>query len=170
VLVPTIVAVSAKADHGVDKDNRPWIRLIAGEGVEGDAHRGSTVQHRSRVRRDPTQPNLRQVHLVHAELLDELTGRGFDVPPGRMGENVTTAGVDLLALPVGTRLHLGDDAVVELTGLPGLKGAVLDRTDDGELVRRAGVMAVVVAGGDVRPGDAVAIVLPEGAHQPLTPV
>ena len=177
----SIVAVSAKAAHGVDKPNRPSIRLVAGEGVEGDAHRGTTVKHRSRVARDPSQPNLRQVHLVHAELLDELADAGFDVPPGRMGENVTTRGVDLLDLPVGTRLRLGDDAVVELTGLrnpcvqlehlqPGLQGAVLDRDADGNLVRRAGVMAVVLAGGEVRPGDDVRVELPDGVHQPLAPV
>ena len=178
----SVVAVSAKAGHGVDKPNRPAIRLVAGEGVEGDAHRGATVKHRSRVARDPSQPNLRQVHLIAAELLEELTGRGFDVVPGRMGENVTTAGVDLLALPTGTRLRLGADAVVELTGLrnpcvqleaiqPGLQGAVLDRADDGSLVRRAGVMAVVVSGGEVRPGDEVAVELPpDGNRRPLSAV
>jgi MOSC domain-containing protein YiiM len=179
--VASVVAVSAKAAHGVDKSNRPAIRLIAGEGVEGDAHRGATVKHRSRVAKDPTQPNLRQVHLIGAELLDELRDRGFDVAPGRMGENVTTSGVDLLGLPSGTRLRLGADAVVELTGLrnpcvqleglqPGLQGAVLDRADDGSLVRRAGVMAIVVAGGEVRPGDDVAVALPAEPHRPLAPV
>ena len=179
--MPSIVAVSAKAAPGVDKPNRPSIRLVAGEGVEGDAHRGATVKHRSRVRRDPAQPNLRQVHLVAVELLEELVGRGFDVAPGRIGENITTSGVDLLGLPVGTRLRLGADAVVELTGLrnpcaqleelqPGLQGAVLDRDPDGNLVRRAGVMAVVVAGGEVRPGDDLGVDLPEGEHRSLVPV
>ena len=177
----SVVAVSAKPEHGVDKQNRPSIRLVAGEGVEGDAHRGATVKHRSRVARNPAQPNLRQVHLIAAELLDELGEQGFDVPPGRMGENVTTSGVDLLGLPTGTRLRLGDEAVVELTGLRnpcvqlerlqrGLQGAVLDRADDGSLVRRAGVMAVVVAGGEVRPGDDVAVELPAEPHRPLEPV
>jgi MOSC domain-containing protein YiiM len=179
--VASVVAVSAKAGHGVDKPNRPAIRLVAGEGVEGDAHRGATVKHRSRVRRDPAQPNLRQVHLIAVELLDELEGRGFDVAPGRMGENVTTSGVDLLALPTGTRLRLGSDALVELTGLrnpcaqleelqPGLQGAVLDRAEDGSLVRRAGVMAVVVSGGEVRPGDDLQVELPPEPHHPLQPV
>jgi MOSC domain-containing protein YiiM len=179
--VASVIAVSTKAAHGVDKSNRPAIRLIAGEGVEGDAHRGATVKHRSRVAKDPTQPNLRQVHLIGVELLDELRERGFDVAPGRMGENVTTSGVDLLGLPSGTRLRLGADAVVELTGLrnpcvqleglqPGLQRAVLDRADDGSLVRRAGVMAIVVAGGEVRPGDDVAVELPAEPHRPLAPV
>ena len=177
----TVVAVSSKAGHGVDKPNRPSVRLVAGEGVEGDAHRGETVKHRSRVARDPSQPNLRQVHLLHAELLDELTTAGFDVAPGRLGENITTVGVDLLALPTGTRLRLGADAVVEVTGLrnpcdqlegiqPGLRGAVLDRDADGTLVRKAGVMGVVVVGGEVRPGDEVGIELPSGPHRPLLPV
>lgn len=177
----TVVAVSTKAGHGVDKANRPSVRLVAGEGVEGDAHRGVTVKHRSRVARDPTQPNLRQVHLLHAELLDELAAAGFDVAPGRLGENVTTRGVDLLALPTGTRLRLGGDAVVELTGLrnpcdqleqlqAGLRGAVLDHDADGALVRKAGVMAIVVQGGEVRPGDEVAIELPAGDRRPPLPV
>ena len=126
--------------------------------MRGDAHAGGTVRHRSRVRKDPTAPNLRQVHLLHRELFDELAAQGFAVGPGDIGENVTTAGVDLLGLPVGTRLHLGDEAVVDLTGLrnpcaqlddfqPGLMAAVLDRAEDGSLVRKSGVMSVVVAGG-----------------------
>ena len=155
--------------------------MVAGLGVEGDAHAETTVKHRSRVARDPTQPNLRQVHLIHAELHDELAERGFDVEPGRMGENVTTRGVDLLALPVGARLRLGDEAVVEITGLrnpctqldgiqPGLMEATLERDGDGRLVRKAGVMGVVVAGGEVRPGDPVVVELPQPPHHPLEPV
>jgi MOSC domain-containing protein YiiM len=149
--------------------------------VEGDAHLGRTVQHRSRAARDPSEPNLRQVHLIHAELHDELRARGFDVEPGVMGENVTTRGADLLALPTGTRLRLGPEAVVELTGLrnpcvqldrfqPGLMAAVLDRDAEGELVRKAGVMAVVVTSGDVRAGDGIAIELPPEPHLRLGPV
>ncbi len=148
---------------------------MAGLGVEGDAHAGTTVQHRSRVRRDPGQPNLRQVHLLAGELLDEL-----GVDPGRLGENVTTEGLDLLGLSAGTRLALGDTAVVEVTGLrnpcvqiesyrPGLLSRVLTRATDGRVVRRAGVMAVVVVGGDVRPGDAVALDAPK-VYVPLAPV
>lgn len=154
------------------KPNADSIRLLAGLGVEGDAHNGTTVKHRSHVRRDPTKPNLRQVHLIHSELHDELAGQGFPgLQPGQMGENVTTAGVDLLGLPVGTKLRLGDDAVVEVTGLrnpcaqldgiqPGLMKATLDRDDGGDLVLKSGIMGVVLAGGEVRPGDPIAVELP----------
>ena len=181
-MTPGIVtAVSSSGRHGFSKVNQPVVRLVAGLGVEGDAHAGRTVQHLSRVRRDPTQPNLRQVHLVHAELHDELAAAGFVVGPGDMGENLTTRGVDLLALPTGTRLRLGTAAVIEVTGLrnpcvqldrfqDGLLGAVLDQDADGVVVRKAGVMAVVVTGGDVRPGDAVAWELPAEPHRPLLPV
>jgi MOSC domain-containing protein YiiM len=149
--------------------------------VEGDTHAGETVQHRSRVARDPSQPNLRQVHLIHSELHDELREDGFQVAPGQMGENVTTRGVDLLALPVGSRLLLGDGALIEITGLrnpckqlegiqPGLMAATLDRDENGGLVRKAGVMAVVLEGGEVRPGDAIAVELPAAPHRALESV
>jgi hypothetical protein len=177
----SVVAVHRSPGHTMAKASQPAIELLVGLGVEGDAHAGATVKHRSRVRRDPTQPNLRQVHLVHRELHDELRAAGFDVDPGEMGENVTTAGVDLLALPTGTRLHLGPSAVVEVTGLRnpcrqldgiqrGLMAAVLDTDADGALVRKAGVMAVVVEGGTVRPGDPVTVELPAGEPAPLAPV
>jgi MOSC domain-containing protein YiiM len=176
-----VEAVHASARHGVGKVPRDTITLLAGLGAQGDAHLGERVQHRSRVRRDPTQPNLRQVHLIHGELHDELRGRGFPVGPGELGENVTTRGVDLLALAAGTRLRLGRDAVVELTGLRnpcvqldglrhGLMQAVLDRDADGALVRKAGVMGIVLAGGEVRPGDAVEVTPPPGPAEPLEPV
>jgi len=163
------------------KPARASITLLAGLGVEGDAHMGATVKHRSRVERDPSQSNLRQVHLIHAELHDELRESGFDVATGAMGENVTTRGVDLLALPTGTRLRLGDDAVVEITGLrnpcgqlngvaPGLQGAVLGRDDAGALTRKAGVMGIVIAGGAVVAGDPIAVELPALPHEPLVPV
>ena len=177
----TVVAVSRSPRHRFSKDVVDVVRLVEGHGVEGDAHAGATVQHRSRKRWRPDLPNLRQVHLLHAELLDDLLAQGFPVAPGVVGENVTTRGLDLLALPTGARLHLGAQAVVEVTGLrnpcvqldrhaDGLMEAVLRREDDGTLARLAGVMAVVVAGGEVRPGDAVAVALPEGAPQPLRPV
>ncbi|GAA3122454.1 MOSC domain-containing protein [Streptosporangium carneum] len=177
----TVEAVSLSAVHGFSKPNAPGIRLLAGLGVEGDAHLGVTVKHRSRVARDPTQPNLRQVHLIHAELHDELRTSGFTVEAGSLGENVTTRGLDLLALPRGTRLRLGADAVVEVTGLrnpceqingfeQGLLKAVLGRDEDGNLVRRAGIMAVVLTGGQVRPGDEIQAILPSEPHQPLAPV
>jgi MOSC domain-containing protein YiiM len=179
--VGSVLAVSRSRRHTMSKPNVEAIRLLAGLGVEGDAHLGETVKHRSRVRRDPTQPNLRQVHLIHAELHDELRVRGFDVSPGVMGENVTTRGIELLGLPAGTLLRLGGEAVVEVTGLrnpcvqldrlqPGLMAANLGRDQHGELVRKAGVMGVVIAGGEVRPGDGVFVELPPEPHRPLGPV
>ena len=176
-----VVAVSRRPTHRVSKDVVGAILLLEGLGVEGDAHAGETVQHRSRKRWRAHLPNLRQVHLIGEELHDELNAAGFAIGPGTMGENVLTRDVDLLALPAGARLRLGDAAEVELTGLrnpcvqldrlqPGLMEAVLDRDPDGELIRRSGVMAVVVAGGEVRPGDAVEVCLPTGAPEPLRPV
>ncbi|HEU0298260.1 MAG TPA: MOSC domain-containing protein [Longimicrobium sp.] len=175
---PVVAAVSRSGSHSFSKPNELWIRLVAGLGVEGDAHLGETVRHRSRVRRDPTSPNLRQVHLIHAELHDELRAAGFDVGPGEMGENVTTRGIDLLGLPAGARLHLGGEAVVEVTGLrnpcvqldrfqPGLMAAMLDRDERGGLVRKAGIMSIVLRGGDVRPGDPIRVELPPAPHRPL---
>lgn len=176
-----VVAVSSRATHSLSKDNQPAIQLIAGLGVAGDAHAGVTVQHRSRVARDPRQPNLRQVHLIHAEVLTELREAGFAVSAGQMGENITTQGVALLDLPAGTRLRLGGEVVIEITGLrnpctqleslqTGLMAAVLDRDEHGRLVRKAGVMAVVLAGGEVRPGDGIAVEFPEPPYRRLEPV
>lgn len=176
-----VVAVHRSPRHTMAKAPQPAIELLAGIGVAGDAHAGSTVKHRSRVRRDATQPNLRQVHLVHRELNEELRAAGFAVDPGAMGENVTTADIDLLALSTGTRLHLGPRAVVEVTGLrnpcrqldgihQGLMAAVLGTDATGAVVRKAGVMAVVVEGGTVRPGDPVTVELPVGEPVPLAPV
>jgi len=176
-----VVAVSRAARHALSKPNAERIRLLAGLGVEGDAHAGATVRHRSRAARAPELPNLRQVHLIHAELIDELRERGFDVGPGEMGENVTTTGVALLELPRGARLSLGASAVVEVTGLrnpcvqldrlrPGLKSAVLGRDARGAAVSRIGVMAVVVAGGEVVPGDPIRVSLPAEPHAALAPV
>lgn len=174
----TIVAVARDEGHRFSKPLLPAVRLLAGLGVEGDAHCGETVKHRSRVSVDPTQPNLRQVHLIHEELFEELAEHGFSLQPGDMGENVTTRGIDLLALPVGTHLQLGADALVEITGLrnpcaqieafqPGLLKAVLGRDAKGGLIRKAGVMAVVLAGGEVRPGDPIDITLPALPHRSL---
>jgi MOSC domain-containing protein YiiM len=174
-------AVSRSATHTLIKPNEDSVRLLAGLGVEGDAHLGETVKHRSRVARDPSQPNLRQVHLIHAELHDELRAAGFAVSAGQMGENVTTRGLDLLELPTGTRLHLGDTAVVEVTGLrnpcaqldriqPGLMEATLGRDEQGNLIRKAGVMAIVLADGELRPGDRIRVELPPEPHRPLEPV
>jgi hypothetical protein len=176
-----VVAVSRSATHTMSKPTEPEIVLLEGLGVDGDAHAGTTVKHRSRVARDPSQPNLRQVHLIHSELFDELRERGFDLVAGQMGENVTTAGLDLLSLPTGTRLRLGSDAVIEVTGLrnpcaqlediqKGLMAAVLDRDEQGNLVRKAGIMAIVLIGGTVRPNDTITAELPPEPHQPLVTV
>ena len=178
VRTPQVVAVAASTTHSFTKQTLPVIRLVEGLGVEGDAHAGETVQHLSRVRRDPTAPNLRQVHLIHAELFEEVHGSGHRVLAGDLGENVTTCGVDLLGLPVGTVLLLGDTAEVLVTGLrnpclqidtfqPGLLGQVVHRDADGSVVRKTGVMGVVRRGGEVRPGDPVTVVLPDGPHRAL---
>lgn len=173
-----VTAVSASPGHSFSKPNRDSIRLLAGLGVEGDAHLGTTVKHRSRVAKDPSQPNLRQVHLIHAELHDELQAEGFAVSAGEMGENVTTCGIDLLALPRGARLRIGENAVIEVTGLrnpcvqidrfqKGLMKAVLGKDEHGNLIRKSGVMAIVLEGGEVKPGDAIRVEMPPGPHRPL---
>ena len=173
-----VVAVSLRRGHHFSKTPALNIRLLAGFGVEGDGHAGATVQHRYDRRRDPTRPNLRQVHLIPAELFDELRGKGFALAPGDLGENITTAHIDLATLPTGTRLHLGARAVVALTGLRepctlmdkfqrGLKAATLDRNADGSLIYKAGVMAVVLADGEVSAGDGIRVELPPGQPTPL---
>ncbi len=173
-----VTAVSRSGSHTFSKTTAPAIRLLAGLGVEGDAHAGEMVKHRSRVAVDPTQPNLRQVHLLQTELFDEVGAKGFALAPGELGENVSTRGIDLLSLPRGARLRLGATAVVEVTGLrnpcaqidgfrKGLLAAVLDRDPAGELVRKAGIMAVVREGGEVRPGDRIIVELPPEPHRRL---
>lgn len=173
-----VVAVSRDGEHRFSKPNTDEIELVAGIGVAGDAHAGVTVQHLSRVAADPTQPNLRQVHLIHAELHDEVRELGFEVAPGELGENITTRGLDLLSLPRGTVLRIGGQAAVEVTGLrnpcaqidglrPGLLKQVVHRDEAGNLIRRAGIMSVVLAGGPVRPGDTVTVELPPEPHEPL---
>ena len=177
----SVLAVHASPTHTTSKPAHPSISLVEGCGVEGDAHYGATVKHRSRVRTDSTKPNLRQVHLIHSELFDELREKGFEVEPGMMGENITTRGVELLKLPTGTRLYLGDTALLEVTGLrnpckqlngfaAGLMDATLDRDANGELVRKAGIMAIVLAEGEVRAGDSIRIELPPEPHRALEPV
>ncbi len=176
-----VLSVAARNGHGLGKTTCSTITLIAGEGVEGDAHRGITVKHRSRVAKDPSQPNLRQVHLIHAELLDELASKGFEVAAGQLGENILTHRIDLLALPTGTQLVFPSGAQLKITGLrnpchqinghsPGLMDALLDKADDGSLIRKGGVMAVVLEGGLVRVNDDVKIVLPSEPWQSLKPV
>ncbi|MBL7818626.1 MAG: MOSC domain-containing protein [Saprospiraceae bacterium] len=176
-----VIAVSKSATHTMQKFNQESITLVKGLGVEGDAHAGETVKHRSRVAKDPTQPNLRQVHLIHSELFDEVGEKGFEVAAGRMGENITTRGINLLALPRGTHLHIGETAVVEVTGLrnpcsqingiqDGLLKAVLDRDAEGNLIRKAGIMGIVLQGGVINTGDSIIIKLPVQPHLPLEKV
>jgi MOSC domain-containing protein YiiM len=176
-MTATVLAVATDAHHHFSKANALFIDIIAGLGVAHDAHAGVTVQHRSRVAADPTQPNLRQVHLIHAELFDELRGKGFSVRPGDLGENITTHGLDILALPRGTLLHIGD-AVLEVTGLrnpcsqierfqSGLLAAVIDRAPDGTPVWKAGIMTIARQGGTVRPSDPITVVLPPRPHEKL---
>ena len=173
-----VIAVSRSAKHTFSKANVGVIRLLAGLGVEGDAHLGETIRHRYGRRKNPNAANLRQVHLIHGELLDELAAAGFPVAPGDIGENVTTRGIDLLGLPTGTRLRLGADAIVEVTGLrnpcklldtfqAGLMAATLGRAGNGEVVRKAGIMGCVIAGGEVRAGDTIGVDLPAQPHRPL---
>ncbi|MCG3039555.1 MOSC domain-containing protein [Streptomyces sp. S1A] len=177
----TVVAVSSSGEHSFTKTNRESVTLLAGLGVEGDAHAGRTVRHRSRVAKDPTRPNLRQVHLIHEELFAEVGEAGFAVGPGELGENITTRGLDLLGLPTGTLLRIGAEAVVEVTGLRnpcpqidgfrrGLLKRVVGRDEDGNVVRRAGIMGIVRTGGVVRPGDTIGVELPAEPHRPLEKV
>jgi MOSC domain-containing protein YiiM len=176
--VGEVVSVSRSATHTFSKETVEVIRLLADLGVEGDAHMGKTVKHRSRVAQNPNQPNLRQVHLIHSELFDELRSAGFHVKPGQMGENIITRGINLLGLPTGTKLYIGEIAGVEITGLrnpcsqidnfqSGLLNAVLDRDENGNLIRKAGVMAIVLTGGEVRVGDPVRVDLPPEPFRPL---
>lgn len=176
--VATIVAVHRSADHAFSKQSADRLELIAGVGVDGDAHAGPLVQHRSRVAADPTQPNLRQVHLIASELFTELAAAGHTVVAGQLGENVTTQGLDVHSLAVGSVLRLGEDALVAVTGLrnpcaqierfqAGLLRHVAYRTDRGELVRRAGIMGVVVRGGRVTVGDTITVAAPPGPPRAL---
>ncbi len=176
-MTASVIAVASDSGHNFSKVIKPAITLIAGFGVEGDAHNGKTVQHLSDKRKNPAAPNLRQVHLMHGELFDELSEQGITVAPGQMGENIVTRGVDLLGLPTGARLHMGG-AVIEITGLrspclklnkihPSLLKAVVEKRADGSVNKKSGVMSVVITGGDVSPGDVITVVLPAGEHQPL---
>ena len=182
-MTPKILATSASSNHGFSKQPQPHIRLITGEGIEHDAHRGRTTQHLYLKRKDPTQPNLAQVHLLSVELLDELAARGFPLMPGELGENLLTQAIDLLTLPRNTHLHIGPEAILEVTGLrtpcsqidamrPGLQqllwGPPLAGTT--QKTRRAGIMAIVHHGGIIHPNDTIEITLPPGPHQPLGPV
>ncbi len=178
---PKVISVSVRDGHGLGKTIASSIMLVAGEGVEGDAHRGVKVKHRSRVAKDPDQPNLRQIHLIHAELFGELAAKGFAVAPGELGENILTDGLALLNLPTGTRLGFPSGAMIVLTGLrnpchqlnghtSGLMNALLDRAPNGTLIRKGGAMGIVERGGAVRKGDGIAIIPPDPPHLELKPV
>ena len=173
-----VVSVSQCESHNFSKNQVESICLIEGEGIKGDAHCGITVKHRSRVKKDPSQPNLRQVHLIHNELIGELQQKGFDVHPATMGENITTSGIDLLGLPTDAILKIGKQVKIKITGLrnpcvqldeyqKGLTAAVLDRDKKGNLIRKAGVMGIVIVGGDVKTGDEIQVVLPQVPHKSL---
>jgi len=177
---PSVIAVCSDSAHNIIKPVRESIALITGHGVEGDAHAGKTVQHRSDKRRNPDAPNLRQIHLMHAELFDCVAELGLKVMPGQMGENITTRDIDILGLPRGTQLKMGE-AVIEITGLrnpckylndiaPGLMKACLARHEDGTLFPQSGVMGIIISGGEVRAGDTIEIILPPAPHERLTPV
>jgi len=181
LMAPKVVAVHLSPAYTMSKPSADSITLVTGLGVEGDAHNGATVKHRSRVAKDPMQPNLRQVHLIHSELFDELRSKGFGVYPGMIGENITTVGIDLLSLPTGTMLKIGRQVTVKITGLrnpcaqldgliPGLMKAVLGLESNGEVIRKTGVMSVVVSGGEVRPSDRITVELPKSEHLPLQAV
>jgi MOSC domain-containing protein YiiM len=170
----TVVAVSSKETPGIPKISRPEVMLVAGRGVEGDYHAGEFVRHRSRAAKTPDLPNRRQVHIIHSELFDEMAALGITVAPGRMGENITTRGLALLDLAPGARLHLGESAVVEVTGIRNpcnqldavderLLAQVAIKSDDGSIIRKAGIMGIVVASGRVRPGDPIRVEMPVGA-------
>jgi hypothetical protein len=170
-----VKALSKSPTHTMSKPNEPSLVILEGLGVEGDAHMGVTVKHRSRVAQDPTQPNLRQVHLIHSELHDALWEQGFQISPGQMGENITTAGIPLLELPRGTQLHIGENVVLEVTGLrnpchqlnglqDGLLKAVIDHDENGNLIRKAGIMSIVLKGGVIHTGDVIEVRLPPAPH------
>ena len=173
-----IIAVSTSSTHTFSKKTATHVTLLKGLGVEGDAHCGVTVKHRSRVAIDPSQPNLRQVHLIQSELFDELSDQSFSLSAGDLGENLTTRGLDLLALPAGTKLHLGARAIVVLTGLrnpcaqidhfqSGLLKAVLGWSPEGKLIRKTGVMSIVERGGPVAVDDDITVTLPPPPYREL---
>jgi len=175
---PFVIAVSRSKTHTFSKPNQEAIQLIAGLGVEGDAHSGRTVKHRFLVKKDASRPNIRQIHLIHAELFDELEVKGYSVKPGELGENITTREVDLLGLPTGTILKIGSEVVVKVTALrnpckqidefqKGLLKEVLYKDEEDNLVRATGVMGIILKGGRVQPGDNILVELPPEPHQEL---
>ena len=178
---PQVIAVSLSPTHAFSKQPQPNIQLLAGLGIQGDAHCGPTVRHRYLRRRNPAAPNLTQVHLLASEFLDTLRPLGFDLHPGDLGENILTSGLDLLSLPIATLLHLGPTAIVEVIGLrtpcvqmnrfrPGLMAASFHPDANGYPSPRAGIMATVRDPGAVEPGSIIYVELPAQPHRPLRPV
>ena len=174
----TVLSVSRDDKHRFSKPTVSSIRLVAGFGVEGDSHAGATVQHLYEKKRNPSAPNLCQVHFMAAELFDDLVPTGYTVAPGELGENVTTEGINLMSLPLGTQLHLGAQAVVSVTGMrspcslingyqKGLMKQLIKTDAAGTVHRRGGIMGVVVRGGVVNPGDCIRVELPAGEQLPL---
>jgi len=176
----TVIAVASDSEHNFSKITKPAITLVAGFGVKGDAHAGVTVKHRSRVAKDPSQPNLRQVHLIHQELFEDLSKQGYEVVAGQVGENIVTRGISLLDLPTGTKLEIGE-AIIEITGLrnpchqlnqikDGLMQKLVFKTENGDVVRLCGVMAIVLRGGDIKEGDEIQAILPKKPYIALQKV
>ena len=174
----SVIALASDTGHNFSKITKPVITLVAGFGVQGDAHAGKTVQHLSDKKKNPQAPNLRQVHLIHSELFDELAEQGIDVQPGQMGENIVTRGIDLLGLAEGTQLKFPSGAVIQITGLrspckklntihPNLLKAVVEKRADGSVQMKSGVMSIVLESGDIHAGDGIQIVVPKGEHKPL---
>jgi len=177
---PKVVAVACDKAHNIVKPLQDKITLIAGLGVKGDAHAGKTVQHRYDKARTPDTPNLRQVHLIQSELFDDVAELGMVVEPGQMGENITTRGIDVLALSRGTQLQIGE-ALIEVTGLrnpckylnqiaPGLLKACIGKWEDGTILPKTGIMGVVINGGDIKPGDDIHIMATDRPYERLKPV
>jgi len=174
----SVLAVARDAGHNFSKPVCDSINVVTGLGVEGDAHYGKLIQHLYRIKKEPNDPNLRQIHLIHRELHEELRAKGFDIAPGDMGENVTTQGIDLLGLPRGTVLKFGEEAAVEITGLrnpcyqlndfrEGLMKACLDKAEDGSVIFKSGIMGIILKDGTIKTGDQIRVELPDGPHTPL---
>ena len=112
------------------------------------------------------------------EILSELNDKGFSVIPGELGENITTQGIDLLSLPQGCQLHIGKTTIIELTALrnpcvqienfqTGMLKEVISKDKQGKIMRKLGMMGVVLSGGHVQPNDEITIQLPEQPHKSL---
>ena len=175
----SVVAVSKDEYHRFSKVPCTQITLIKGVGVRGDTHSGVTVQHLFAVEQDPRQPNLRQVHLLQQEFLDQARDQGYELTPGDLGENILTDDLDLVGLWQDTLLHIGSQAVVRVSGLrnpcaqidsfrPGLLQVAVRRDLKGDVVRKAGIMGVVTTGGVVHPGDEIEVEWPAQPHRRLT--